>query len=123
MFEKSLFVTLLVFIIAFPLLIDNVVARPAVLEPNLKVEHVFSGPLKPSNMAFLGSNDILLLDRDEGKVFRILNGIMTPKPILDVNVATIGYRGMLGIDVMKTKDRHVYVFLYYTQSVRKDGDD
>lgn len=48
---------------------------------------------------------------------------MIPKPALDVNVATIGYRGMLGIDILKTKDKHVYVFLYYTQSVKKDGDD
>jgi aldose sugar dehydrogenase len=105
------------------LVINNTSAQPSVYDNKLKIEHVFSGPFKPSNMAFLGHNDILILDRDEGKVFRVLDGVMIHKPLLDVNVATIGYRGMLGIDVMKTKAKHTNVFLYYTQSVRKDGDD
>lgn len=123
MFKKSMFITLVVFISTYSLVLNTIVAQPVVLETGLKIGQVFSGPFRPSNMAFLGHNDILLLDRDEGKVFRILNGNMTPKPVLDVNVATVGYRGLLGIDVMKTMDKHVYVFLYYTQSARKDGDD
>ena len=112
-----------VFLVALSFEISKISAQPFVNDNKLKIEHVFSGPFKPSNMVFLGPNDILILDRDEGKVFRVLNGTMIHKPLLDANVATIGYRGMLGIDVMKTKDKHTYVFLYYTQSLRKDGDD
>ena len=102
---------------------SNGLAQPGVLNSNLKIDHVFSGQFKPTNMAFLGKNDILVLDRDEGKVYRMLNGNMNPEPVLDAKVATIGYRGMLGIDVMKTKVNRTFVFLYYTESVGKDGDD
>ena len=55
-------------------------------------------------MAFVGQNEILILDREMEKVYRILDNKLIPKPILDVNVATIGYRGMLGIDTSHTKE-------------------
>ena len=47
-------------------------------------------------MAFLSADDVLVLDRDEGKVFRIIDGVQS-KPLLDVKVATVGYRGLLGV--------------------------
>ena len=73
-------------------------------------------------MAFVGPDDILVLDRNEGKVYRITGGIMASEPVLDVNIATVGYRGMLGIDTLKHEGRN-YVFLYYTESNGKDGSD
>jgi len=48
---------------------------------------------------------------------------MKQEPLLDVNVATVGYRGMLGIDTLSGKANVTYVFLYYTESIRNDGDD
>ena len=60
-------------------------------------------------MAFVGQNEILILDRETGKVYRILDNKLNPKPILDINVATIGYRGMLGIDTSHTK-RECYLY-------------
>ena len=50
------------------------------------------------------------------------------QPLLDVNVANKEERGMLGIAVSKQfskeKDKQtVYVFLYYTESKSKDGED
>jgi aldose sugar dehydrogenase len=98
-------------------------AQPLTTDNNLRIEHVFNGPFKPSNMAFIGPDDILVLDRNEGIVHRILNGVMISEPVLDVNIATVGYRGMLGIDVMKLKNGHNYVFLYYTESAGKEGSD
>ena len=73
-------------------------------------------------MAFLGENDFLILDRDEGKIFRVMNGKMLEQPVIDVNVATVGYRGMLGIAVSKNLNKHTNVFLYYTEA-RKDRED
>lgn len=73
-------------------------------------------------MAFVSLDDILVLDRNEGKVYRITSGIMASEPVLDVNIATVGYRGMLGIDTLKREGRN-YVFLYYTESNGKDGTD
>ena len=50
-------------------------------------------------MAFLNPDNILVTFKDTGIVRRILNGVMLQKPFLDVNIATYGYRGMLGIAI------------------------
>ena len=97
-------------------------AEPVAVEANLLIQHIFTGQFKPSNMAFVSLDDILVLDRNEGKVYRITSGIMASEPVLDVNIATVGYRGMLGIDTLKREGRN-YVFLYYTESNGKDGTD
>jgi aldose sugar dehydrogenase len=55
-------------------------------------------------MAFLGPNDILVLEKDNGTVQRIVNGQMLSEPVLDVNVANKFERGLLGIAVAKHND-------------------
>jgi glucose/arabinose dehydrogenase len=116
------------------------VGGPTLNDPNLKVEQIFTGHKFLTSMAFLGPNDILVLEKNTGMVHRIVNGKMLPQPILQVPVATEGERGLLGIAVAKssnsssnteggnenggtnTNTRHV--FLYYTESGGgKDGDD
>jgi glucose/arabinose dehydrogenase len=111
---------------------------PKVSDSGLKVELIFEAEvnlqhgdmnLSPvSSMTFLGTNDILLLDKNYGAVHRIVNGIVK-EPVLDVNVANKRERGMLGIDSTTyttsniTKDETIkYVFLYYTES-KYDGND
>jgi glucose/arabinose dehydrogenase len=81
-------------------------------------------------MAFLDINDILLLNKNDGTVHRIVNGVLLEEPLLDVNVANKRERGMLGIaanDVPISKDKKDnvsrYVFLYYTESKNIDGSD
>jgi glucose/arabinose dehydrogenase len=97
---------------------------PTINDPTLRVELVFKGLKKPTTMAFLGPNDILVLEKNEGTVKRIVNGTMLPQPVLDVNVANEMERGMLGIAVApKHENKPIYVFLYYTESQTKDGDD
>jgi aldose sugar dehydrogenase len=97
---------------------------PTINDPNLKVEVVSKGLKFPTSMAFLGPNDILVLEKNNGTVQRIVNGVILPKPLLDVNVATLNDRGMLGIAVAKNNnDRPTYVFLYFTESQTKDGED
>jgi glucose/arabinose dehydrogenase len=80
-------------------------------------------------MAFLGIDDILLLNKNDGTVHRILNGSLLEEPLLDLNVANKRERGLLGIASSKQSipndDKHAvlkYVFLYYTES-NKDGND
>ena len=102
-------------------------------DPHLAAEIIFKGGLNfPTSMAFLGPNDILVLDKNKGTVNRIVNGTMLKEPLLDVNVATLTERGMLGIAVMpkhnnnngyNDNNKSTYVFLYYTESKRKDGQD
>src|SRR5919202_5269135 len=93
-------------------------AQPTVLkDPNLKVELVTQGLRSPTSMAFLGPNDILVLEKESGTVQRIIDGKMLPQPLLQVPVSTTSERGMLGIATAKHSNGPTYVFLYYT----KDG--
>ena len=106
---------------------------------DITIEPIFEGVEFPTSMAFLGSNDILVLEKNKGTVQRIINGSILKEPLLDVNVASRGERGMLGIAVSKagivnnsdtnlTNEKTItpektYVYLYYTQSRTKDTGD
>src|SRR5919112_4999487 len=49
--------------------------EPSIKDPNLGVELVSSDGLElPTSMAFLGPNDILVLEKEKGTVQRIVNG-------------------------------------------------
>lgn len=72
---------------------------PNIIDPNLKAEVVFRGLAYPTDIAFLGSDDILVIEKDTGIVRRIVNNTMMKEPLLDVNVANFGHRGMLGIAI------------------------
>jgi aldose sugar dehydrogenase len=95
---------------------------PKITDPNIKVEVLFKGLKFPTSMAFLGPNDLLVLEKNEGMVKRVLDGVIQNESLLDVSVANGDERGMLGIAVEKTNIGLVHVFLYFTESV-KDGDD
>jgi glucose/arabinose dehydrogenase len=101
-------------------------ATPTIIDPKLKVEVVFKGLRFPTSMAFLDPNDIVVLEKNNGTIQRIVNGTLLPQPLLDVNVATRNERGMLGIDIAKHDDKNgrtTNVFLYFTESEIKDGSD
>lgn len=89
-------------------------------EPNLKIQEVASGLRLPTHFAFLGLNDILVLEKNNGTVRRVINGDLLPQPLLDVNVAKNGEKGMLGIAVSRNP-QHTYIFLYFTQTESSDG--
>ena len=96
---------------------------PLINDPNLKVELIVQGLDLPTTMAFLGPDDILVLEKDKGTVQRIVNGKMLPEPLLDVNVATSVERCMCGIAVSQSNTGLTYVFLYYTEAELTDSED
>src|SRR5215212_10457802 len=101
-------------------------------DPNLKYEVVASGLKSPTTMAFLGPNDILVNEKLNGTVQRIIDGKLQPQPILDVSVANKNERGMLGIAVAKPTNNEnnnkksssptTYVFVSYT-ATKVEGSD
>jgi glucose/arabinose dehydrogenase len=104
----------------------SALTTPTIIDAKLKVEVVFKGLKFPTSMAFLGPNDILVLEKNNGTVQRIVNGKMLPEPLLDVNVASQSERGMLGIAVANQNNTNggpTNVFLYYTETQTKDGED
>jgi glucose/arabinose dehydrogenase len=101
-------------------------------DPNLKYEVVASGLRSPTTMAFLGPNDILVNEKLNGTVQRIIDGKIQPQPVLDVSVANKNERGMLGIAVAKPSNNNnnnnnnssptTYVFVSYTET-KVEGSD
>jgi len=103
--------------------------HPIVKDPNLNVTMLYQTNFKEghneispaSTMTFIG-HDILILDKNNGIVYRIKNGTMLDKPLLDVNVANERERGLLGIASSKASNGTTYVFLYYTESKHDNTD-
>ena len=50
---------------------------PVINDPTLKAEIVYQGINFPTNMAFLGPDDILVIEKDTGMIKRIVNGNYT----------------------------------------------
>ena len=94
--------------------------KPVINDPNLKVELIFKRLNVTTTMAFLGPNDILVLEKDTGNVLRIVNGALSSPALVHVNAATEDERGMLGVAVAKQNKSgtssgfSTFVFLYYT---------
>ena len=90
---------------------------PILNDSNLKAEVVFEGLTSPTSIAFLGPNDILVLEKDKGTVQRIVNGKILAEPLLEVNVDNDDSRGMLGIAVSKGEEiNSTNIFLYFTEA-------
>ena len=105
------------------------VGGPTVNDPNLMVEKVFQGLQNPSSMAFLGPNDILVLEKNQGTVSRIVDGKMLSAPLLEVdNIGKQVEWGMLGIAINNNESSSNSspsppVFLYYTENQTITGND
>jgi glucose/arabinose dehydrogenase len=98
--------------------------EPLIGNENLMAERVTNGLDSPTAFAFIGPNDILVLEKDKGTVLRILDGKVLSEPVLDVSVANQVEQGMLGIAVSKNlPGDKTYVFLYYTEAEARAIDE
>lgn len=90
-------------------------AAPMLLDSNLQVRTVATGLEQPTGMAFLGSNDLLVLEKATGRVQRVTNGVLQGTA-LDLAVNSSSERGLLGMALSPdfASDRSVY--LYWTES-------
>jgi len=130
LFEFTIFnILILALLTCLPLIFHANALSPeinksiSINNPHIRTEVIATGIKFPTSMAFLGSNDILVLEKNDGTVKRITNGSMLADPLLDVNVSTGSERGMLGIAVAKNIPGHTYAFLYYTESAAKEATD
>ncbi len=111
--KKSLvFLLLLIFSLGVT---PNVLAA-TVQDPGLLVEEYVTGLLYPTTITFVGS-DLLVLEKNEGKVRLIRDGILQDNPVLDVSVNSQGERGLLGIESVGND-----VYLDFTESLEDGGD-
>jgi glucose/arabinose dehydrogenase len=98
------------------------VSSPVFNRPGFTSEVVAEGLSLPTTMAFLSQSDILVLEKDKGTVMRVIDGVVQPEPLLDVNVATEVERCMCGIAISQNNETGgTNVFLYYTEAQGEDG--
>lgn len=93
----------------------------AVNDSSLEIQTVYQGLDSPTQMAFLGPDDILVLQKNDGKLLRIKDCNPEPEVLLNVNVTHNHERGLLGIAISKTQEQKTNVFIYYTQTRSGDG--
>jgi aldose sugar dehydrogenase len=86
---------------------------PTMLDPSLTVRTVVSGLTTPSSIAFLGPNDMLVLEKNTGKVLRVTNGAVQGVA-LDLSVNNASERGLLGIALHPDFPANPGVYLYWT---------
>jgi aldose sugar dehydrogenase len=96
---------------------------PTIRDPSLDVEEVAQGLELPTSMAFLGKDDILVLEKNKGTVQRIVNAQTMHEPVIDVNVATEVERCLCGIAVSSDDNNTQRIFLYFTEADFKDGGE
>ncbi|HEX9846507.1 MAG TPA: PQQ-dependent sugar dehydrogenase [Candidatus Nitrosotenuis sp.] len=90
--------------------------EPQIKADDLVVEtFVDNIPNNPTTMTFVG-DDILVLQRYNGQVRLVHDGVLQDKPVLDVSVAKDGERGMLGITSIGST-----VYVYFTAADTDGG--
>jgi aldose sugar dehydrogenase len=90
-------------------------AEPTALDRNLVVRTVTSGLTTPISIAFLGAGDMLVLEKDTGKVQRVVNGSVRGS-VLDLAVNSASERGLLGIALHPRFATNGFAYLYWTES-------
>ena len=90
-------------------------APPSVVDPALGIRVVASGLGQPTQIAFLSSNDFLVLEKATGKVQRVVSG-MVHSTVLDLAVNSNNERGLLSIALHPDFPANPGVYLYWTES-------
>ena len=92
--------------------LSQVYAEPIIYDDDYMVEKFATGLQYPTTMYFVG-DDILVLEKNTGKVIRISdNGVLYNEPALDVPVIFSGESGLLGIAFASN-----HIYLYFTESL------
>ena len=108
-------IIVLVFLVTFGLFLSEAESvdeiEPITYDDDYIIDKFVGGLERPIAMTFVG-DDILVIEKDTGKVFLIeYNGIFHNQPVLDVPVESAYDSGLLGISSISN-----HVFLYFTES-------
>lgn len=103
-------------VVGWLLLATSPATAQTVKDPVLSLTEVVAGLNAPTAMVFIEPDDILVLQKNDGLVRRVLNGVLQPAPVLDVAVDHASERGLLGIAVHPAFPSTPWVYLYYTES-------
>jgi glucose/arabinose dehydrogenase len=89
------------------------VPGPEMLHPGLGVRTVASGLVTPIGLAFLSPADMLVLEKQTGRVLRVIGGDVAGT-VLDLAVNNASERGLLSITLHPEFRSNGYVYLYWS---------
>ena len=101
---------------AWLLALSSLTNAQTVKDPGLQVQELAAGLSLPTTMQFIGPDDFLVLQKGDGRVRRVLGGLLQPGEVLDVAVDNASERGLLGITVHPEFPAMPFVYLYFTES-------
>jgi aldose sugar dehydrogenase len=82
-------------------------------DTRIKIEPIYEGLKLPTAIAFLGPNDMLVLQKENNTITRIVNGQMLDEPVLDLGNTTKINGCMCDIAILQNDNGTSYAFLYY----------
>ncbi|MCH7944955.1 MAG: PQQ-dependent sugar dehydrogenase [Armatimonadetes bacterium] len=88
--------------------------------PGYIVETVITGLSLPTTMAFVGDDEILVLEKNSGRVQHYLDGVFQGTAI-DLDVSPTSERGLLGICLHPDFANNSLVYLYYSLATSQGG--
>jgi aldose sugar dehydrogenase len=97
-------------------LLSSLASAQTVGDSNLRITELVRGLNQPTAMAFIAASDLLVLQKADGRVRRVTNGVLQASSVLDVNVDNASERGLLGIAVHPGFPATPFIYIYYTES-------
>jgi glucose/arabinose dehydrogenase/plastocyanin len=84
-------------------------------DTRIKIESIVDGLKSPTAIAFLGPDDMVVLQRQNNSIMRIVNGQMLDEPVLDLgnSVKLTGGSCLCDIAILRNDNGTTYAFLYY----------
>jgi aldose sugar dehydrogenase len=89
--------------------------EPELVDPDLAVRTAASGLSQPISIAFIGRDDMLVLEKASGQVKRVVDGEVQGV-VLDLAVNSASERGLLGIALHPKFRRNGWVYLFWSES-------
>lgn len=91
----------------------GIAQTPTVVDSKLAVREVVGGLVTPTTMAFLGEDELLVLEKQTGRVLHVDGGTVDATA-LDLAVNNASERGLLGIALDPQFASNGFVYLYWT---------
>jgi aldose sugar dehydrogenase len=88
---------------------------PSLVDPDLTVRTAVTGLSQPINLAFIGRNDMFVLEKGTGRVQRVVDGAVH-STVLDLAVNSASERGLLGIALHPDFRKNGWVYLFWSES-------
>jgi glucose/arabinose dehydrogenase len=94
---------------------------PPSVASDLQVRTVVQGLTTPVGVAFLGPDDMLVIEKNTGRVKRVISGVVR-SVVLDLAVNNASERGLLGIALHPSFPQVPFVYLYWSCNAPASAD-